>query len=218
MEHRHFEFDMKEATEGLISGHGAIFDTVDEGGDLIVKGAFDKTLASGRQVKMLWQHDPSHVIGLWDSISVDDKGLKVKGHIIPEIPKGMETLALLKAKAIEGLSIGYRTLDFEMVSTKDRTRRLKEIDLFEVSVVTFPMNSLATVTDVKQLQSPREVERLLRDAGVPGAFAKLVSIHGYDEAMTRLGGHREGDDEAKAQEAIRRLLVEIHGLKEIINA
>ena len=99
-----------------------------------------------------------------------------------------------------------------------RHRRLKEIKLFEISIVTFPMNSEALVTDVKQLQSPREVERLLRDAGVPGAFAKLVSIHGFEEATNRLGEHRAGDDEAKAQETLRRLLTEIQGLKELINA
>jgi len=218
MEHKHFPFEVKDAQDGIISGLGAVFDTVDDGGDLIVKGAFDRSLASSRRVKMLWQHDPNQVIGVWDSISVDDKGLKVKGHIIPEVVKGAEALALLKAGAVDGLSIGYKTADFEIVSEKSRHRRLKEINLFEISVVTFPMNSEALVTDVKQLQSPHEVERLLRNAGVPGAFAKLVSVHGYDEAMNRLGGHRDGDDEAKTQAAIARLLTEIQGLKEIINA
>ena len=220
MEHKHFRFEVKEAQNGVISGHGAVFDNLDDGGDLIVKGAFDKTLASDRRVKMLGQHDPNQVIGVWNSISVDEKGLKVEGHIIPEVARGAEALALLRAKAIDGLSIGFKTEDFEVVSEKalHRHRRLKEIKLFEISLVTFPMNSEALVTDVKQLQSSREVERLLRDAGVPGTFAKLVSIHGFDEATNRLGGHREGDDEAKAQETLRRLLTEIQGLKEIINA
>ena len=220
MEHKHFPFEVKETQDGTISGHGAVFDIVDAGGDLIVKGAFDKTLAGPRQAKMLWQHDPQQVIGVWDSISVDEKGLKVEGHIIPEVNRGAEALALLRAKALDGLSIGFQTKDFEVVAEKavDRHRKLKEIDLFEISLVTFPMNSEALVTDVKQLQSPREVERLLRDAGVPGAFAKLVSIHGYDEATNRLGGHRDGDDEAKMQAGIARLLTEIQGLKETLNA
>ena len=220
MEHKHIPFEMKEIKDGFISGLGAVFDTLDDGGDIIVKGAFDKSLAGSRRVKMLWQHDPNQVIGVWDSISVDEKGLKVEGHIIPEVARGAEALALLREKAIEGLSIGFKTADFEIVSEKalHRHRRLKEIKLFEISIVTFPMNSEALVTDVKQLQSPREVERLLRDAGVPGAFAKLVSVHGYEEAKNRLGGHRDGDDEAKVQETIRRLLNEIQGLKEILNA
>ncbi len=220
MEHKHLQFEMKEGSGGVISGHGAVFDTVDDGGDLIVKGAFDKSLASDRRVKMLWQHDPNQVIGVWDSISVDTKGLKVEGHIIPEVAQGAEALVLLKAGAVDGLSIGFRTIDFEVVSEKDlhRHRRLKEIKLFEISVVTFPMNSEALVTDVKQLQTAREVERLLRDAGVPGAFAKLVSIHGFGEATTRLGGHQTGDDEAKMQAGLSRLLNEIQGLKGILNA
>ncbi len=220
MEHKHIPFEMKEIKDGFISGHGAVFDNVDDGGDLIVKGAFDKSLAGSRRVKMLWQHDPQQVIGVWDSISVDEKGLKVEGHIIPEVARGAEALALLREKAIDGLSIGFKTTDFEIVDEKalHRHRRLKEIKLFEISIVTFPMNSEALVTDVKQLQSPREVERLLRDAGVPGAFAKLVSVHGFEEATNRLGGHHDGDDEAKVQAGIARLLNEIQGLKECFMA
>ncbi len=221
MEYKHFPFEVKEVQDGIISGLGAVFNKIDDGDDLIVKGAFDKSLAGDRKVKMLWQHSPNDVIGVWDSISVSEKGLNVKGHVIPEVVKGAEALALLKAGAIDGLSIGFRTADFEVVAegkALHRHRRLKEVKLFEISIVTFPMNSEALVTNVKQLQSPREVEQLLRKAGVPGTFAKLLALHGYDEATNRLKDHRDDDDEAKAQAAIERLFNEVQGLKEILNA
>lgn len=217
MEYKFFSCDVKQEGEGQISGYGSVFDSVDEGNDLIVKGAFDKSLASGRHPKMLWQHSQENIIGVWNSVKVDDHGLKLKGTILQDVAKGAEALTLLKAGALDGLSIGYRTKDYA-VDAKTRIRSLKEVDLFEISLVTFPMNTEATVTDVKQLQSPREVEQLLRKAGVPVSFAKLLALHGYEEAIRRLGDHCDDDDEAKAQAAIKRLLNEIEGLKEMFNA
>ena len=224
MEYKFTDFELK-ATEGRsFSGYGSVFGNVDQGGDIVLKGAFDGALKSfkdgGRKPKMLWQHDPNQPIGVWKSMSVDEKGLKLEGELL-DIGKGQEAYALMKAGALDGLSIGYKTLDYETRKTEDgdRVRELKELELWEVSVVTFPMNADATVTDVKQLQSPREVERLLRQAGVPGTFAKLVSLHGYDEAMNRLSDdHRDGDDEAKQQEALEKLFRAVNGLKETLNA
>ncbi|EPX87249.1 phage prohead protease, HK97 family [Rubellimicrobium thermophilum DSM 16684] len=86
---------------------------------------------------MLWQHDPREVIGVWDEVTEDARGLHVRGRILPEVARGREALALLAAGALDGLSIGYRTLR----ATKDAQgrRRLHEIELWEVSLVTFPM-------------------------------------------------------------------------------
>jgi len=210
-----FELKADEEQEGVFTGYGSVFGNKDLGGDVIAKGAFDKTLDSGRMPKMLWQHDPSQPIGVWKSMSVDERGLKATGQLLLDIPQAKTVHSLLKAQAIDGLSIGYQTKDYEIAGKgEDRHRVLKEVDLWELSVVTFPMNPEANVTDAKQhLNSPREVEQLLRKCGVPGAFAKLVALYGYDEAMNRLNGHREGDDELKAN-----FLETIKKLKENINA
>jgi len=223
MEYQFADFELKEVSEaGHFSGYGSVYNNVDRGGDTIMPGAFKGALEkfqSGKKPKMLWQHDPANVIGVWDAMKSDDRGLKLEGRLLTDIGKAKEVHALMKAGALDGLSIGYKALDYDYeTSDNGRVRKLKEIELWEVSVVTFPMNAEATVTDVKQLQTPRDVERLLRKAGVPGTFAKLVSLHGFEEATNRLTqDHRDGD-EAEAKAAIERLLNEVNGLKEIINA
>lgn len=146
-----------EAAEALkngceISGYASVFGAPDQTGDVVQTGAYRTSLqrlvAEGRSVKMLWQHDPTKPIGVWDEIHEDGKGLFVKGRLLPEIQGGSEALALIKAGAIDGLSIGYRTLRAEK-STKS-SRLLHEIELWEVSLVTFPMLPQARVsTDEK---------------------------------------------------------------------
>jgi HK97 family phage prohead protease len=183
-------------------------------------GAFLKALApSAPKPKMLWQHDPTQVIGVWEELQDDEKGLRAKGRLLTEIQKGHEALILLKAGAIDGLSIGYRVTDREYTSTaKGTVRQIKSADLLEISVVTFPMNPKSLVTDVKQLQSPREVETILRNAGVPAAFAKLVASHGFEEAKSRLATDQrdaDGRDE-RTQQGFGQLLTEINKLKELM--
>lgn len=211
-----FEIEEKGLEEGRIKGLGAVYNNVDHGGDVILPGAFKSAIESGKPIKMLWQHDPSEVIGVWDKLSDSAKGLQSEGRFIPGIQRAEEAKILLKEKAIDGLSIGYRSKEFDYQKTdKGMVRRLKSVELFEISVVTFPMNPKALVTDVKQLQSPREVETILRGAGVPAAFAKLVASHGFEEAKKRLDpDYREGgEDEAKQQEGMTRLLSELNSLK-----
>jgi HK97 family phage prohead protease len=217
-------FEVKEADGGgEITGYASVYGNVDNGGDVVVQGAFDTSIKayrdSGRRMKMLWQHDPAQPIGVWNELSSDSKGLLVKGRILPEVQRGKEALALVRAGAIEGLSIGYRVKEPEYRDTERGTiRYIKEAELWETSLVTFPMNEEAGVTDVKRLQSPREVEHLLRDAGVPGGFAKLIALHGYEGATKRLSGDSRdaGDAEAK-REAIQALISNLNGLKEILN-
>lgn len=111
------------------------------GGDIVRQGAFAQSLAllkaQGRTVKMLWQHDPGQPIGVWEEIVEDSRGLKVRGRILDDVGKGRDAAALVAGGAIDGLSIGYRTKK----ATKDRQGRriLQELELWEVSLVTFPM-------------------------------------------------------------------------------
>ncbi|MBB5516531.1 hypothetical protein FHS89_002562 [Rubricella aquisinus] len=123
-----------------ISGYASVFGLADRGGDIVERGAYARSLdrlkAQGRQVKMLWQHDPLRPIGVWDEVREDARGLFVKGRVLRDVQVGREALALLDAGAIDGLSIGYRTIQSEK---SGQGRLLKEIDLWEVSLVTFPM-------------------------------------------------------------------------------
>lgn len=130
-------------TEGaVIAGYASLFGTCDRGGDVVCPGAFAKTLATGerghgRSVKMLWQHDPTQPIGVWDDIHEDTKGLWVKGRILEDVARGREARALIEAGALDGLSIGYRTV--RATKNAGGHRLLSEVELWEVSLVTFPM-------------------------------------------------------------------------------
>ena len=195
-------FDLKELGEaGDLEGYASVFDSVDRGGDIIDKAAYDKEIKewqSGKKLpKMLFNHDPSKVIGVWTGYQKDSKGLKLTGRLLLELPLGKDVYTMLRASAIEGLSIGYRTRDYEMVD-KTSNRLLKDIELFETSVVTIPMEPKATVTSVKTETSIRDVERALRDAGIPIEFAKLVAAHGYKKASELVTQRDAGPDPAEA--------------------
>lgn len=165
------------------SGYGAVFGNVDAGGDLIEPGAFAAFLADvkgGRQSwpAMLSQHGGMQLtasdmtpIGVWTDFSEDGVGLKVSGQLA-DTPRGREMYALMKMSprpAIDGMSIGYIAKEAIPRSSADEPRRrLKRIDLVEVSLVTRPMNGKARVTGVKSLEeieSLSEIEDYLREAG-----------------------------------------------------
>ncbi len=138
-----------EAVEGglKVEGYASHFGERDRGGDIVAKGAYGKSLdallSKGGRVKMLWQHDPTQPIGIWDEVREDDRGLYVKGRILDDVAKGREAAALIVAGAIDGLSIGYRTVK---ATKDDKGRRLlNELELWEVSLVTFPMLPSARV-------------------------------------------------------------------------
>jgi uncharacterized protein len=136
-------------TDGhVIEGYASLFGKRDQGGDVVQQGAYAASLkalaASKRRVKMLWQHDPAQPIGVWEDVREDGKGLYVKGRILSDVEKGREAAALLAAGAIDGLSIGYRTLRAEKDGKGQRL--LSELELWEVSLVTFPMLPEARVT------------------------------------------------------------------------
>jgi hypothetical protein len=143
---RGFDSDLTLKDGAEISGYASLFGAEDQGGDIVQKGAYAASLtrlaAAGRSVKMLWQHDPTRPIGVWDEVREDGRGLFVKGRLLLDVQAAREAHSLLKAGAIDGLSIGYRTVRSEKAAGG---RLLHEIELWEVSLVTFPMLSDARV-------------------------------------------------------------------------
>ena len=182
MDHKAAAFDLSAAPDdaGHFEGYGSIFGNKDSGGDIMLPGAFTKSLASARErkkmPKMLWQHDPNQPIGVWEEVREDTRGLYVKGRLLLDLPMGRQASILLKEGALDGLSIGYRTIDAD----RDKgVRRLKEVELWEVSVVTFPMNDAAGVTAFKSATTEREFEGFLRDAGYSRKEATAITLHGF---------------------------------------
>lgn len=132
-----FDSDLTLDDEFVIEGYASLFGAKDQGGDVVEKGAYAKSLGDGRRVKMLWQHDPNEPIGIWDEIREDDRGLFVKGRLLESVARAREAAALTRAGAIDGLSIGYRTVKSH--KNERGLRCLSEVELWEVSLVTFPM-------------------------------------------------------------------------------
>ena len=123
--------------EGRFSGYASLFNRLDTGGDIVMPGAFARSLAKRRdRVRLLFQHDPKEPVGIWESIGEDSKGLFVAGRLVPGVPRAEALRTLIANGALDGLSIGFRTVQ----ATRDGARRkLWQIDLYEVSIVTFPM-------------------------------------------------------------------------------
>lgn len=177
--------------DGTFSGYAAIFSERDLGNDMIAPGAFTRSLErrGAGNVRMLFQHNPDEPIGVWHAIRQDGRGLHVTGRIARNVERGREVLELMRAGAIDGLSIGFRTVR----ARNDRTAKLRHIleaDLWEISVVTFPMQPGARVDNVKSdvftgnrlgaLPTTREFEHWLqRDAGLTRGEARMVITKGY---------------------------------------
>ena len=135
---------------GEFEGYASLFGVADLGRDVVDRGAFAASLRkrAAPQVKMLWQHDPAEPIGAWLSVAEDSVGLKVKGRLNLAVSRAREILALMREGQVDGLSIGFRT-QRASVDRKTGLRHLKQIDLWEISLVTFPMLPQARVTAVK---------------------------------------------------------------------
>ncbi|MCF6315991.1 MAG: HK97 family phage prohead protease [Marinosulfonomonas sp.] len=157
-------------TDGtLIEGYASFFGKCDQGGDVVEAGAYAASLATlakmGRTVKMLWQHDPTQPIGIWDEVREDSKGLYVKGRLLLDVAKGREAAALIEAGAIDGLSIGYRTKKAHKNGKGQRL--LAELELWEVSLVTFPMLPEARVGakgETLDAEALRDLAGVINDA------------------------------------------------------
>jgi uncharacterized protein len=214
------ELDTKQVTEtGEFEGYASTWGNVDLGGDIMRAGAFDESLRTRPtdKVKMLWQHDTRQPIGKWLQLSSDNKGLYARGQLLLDTNGGKETYAFMKAGAIDGLSVGYRTIESEYDSEND-IRTITKANLMEVSVVTFPMNEMATVSSVKQYEfNPRMAEKALRDAGFSSSDAvKAIAImKKYLQCETEVELSSSARDES---EAMLRLLEAVKATKLVLSS
>lgn len=210
---RAFVLDLKATNDdGSVEGYGSVFGVRDSYDDVIAAGAFQASLAAhkkaGTMPAMLWQHDSDKPIGVWTEMVEDSKGLRIKGQLALETTLGKEAHALLKMGALNGLSIGFVSKQWAYDRDTD-IRTLTEIDLWEVSLVTFPANGSARVTNVKsvdELMAPKDAERALRDAG----FSKSDATAFVSRVM-RMGQQRSesAQDIAKAMKAADQLLISL---------
>jgi HK97 family phage prohead protease len=214
MQYASVALELKRAPDdaGVFEGYASVFNVIDQGMDSVQPGAFSKTLGR-RKVKMLWQHDTSQPIGVWEEIREDEKGLYVKGRCLPDVRKGAEAIALMKAGALDSMSIGYRTMDAETSEENRHVRKLLEVDLFEISLVTFPMLPDAKITNVKSIRTIREFEKALRDVGFSQKEAKAIAADGFKG----LANHRDDVEAEPDTEGVKSLISAIGQLKETFN-
>lgn len=200
------ELDLKELRDdGGFTGYGSVFNSKDQGGDIVMPGAFEKSLKrweqAGRQVPILWQHKTDEPIGSWANLAEDDHGLLGDGSLwTDDAPYARVAQKGMKTKAITGLSIGYR-IKREEYDKKAGANRLIELDLVEISVVTNPMHDDARVSSVKQmieagtLPTLREFEEFLRDeGGFSKSQAEKIASHGLRQLLRGDPGGEKGDD------------------------
>jgi HK97 family phage prohead protease len=202
--------------DGTVEGYASLFGEIDQARDMVMPGAFAQTLkARGlRKIPMLFQHDPAEPVGIWLELREDFRGLWARGKLIPDVARAREVLALVVAGAVDGLSIGYRTVRGR-IEPQTRVRKLYQVDLWEISIVTFPLLAGARVRAVKQAtsQSPRsrartQAEREWRSmteaadepaprlrprpavvsASLRGGEGRRVALHGV--ACARMAGAR----------------------------
>ncbi len=142
--------------DGTVEGYASLFGEVDQARDMVMVGAFAQTLRQRdiRRIPMLFQHDPSEPIGIWLELREDFRGLYARGRLIPDVKRAAEVLALLKAGTSDGLSIGFRTVKGR-IDPKTRIRKLEAVDLWEISIVTFPLLAGARVRAMKEARLPR---------------------------------------------------------------
>lgn len=173
LETRDFGFEVKTISEtGAFEGYGSVFGVKDSYDEVVASGAFVESLetqkASGKMPAMLWQHRSDEPIGVYTGMAEDGIGLKVSGQLALKTARGAEAYELLQMKAISGLSIGFVPLE----DTYDRVtgiRTLEKVELWEVSLVTFPANDAARVSGVKGIElieDLKSAEKCLRDAGM----------------------------------------------------
>lgn len=184
LERKELKFDNVLIDEkGIISGYGAVFGNKDFADDVIEKGAFSKCLTEKQTYPMLWQHNTDQPIGIWEECSEDEHGLLLKGRLlVDDVQQAREAYALYKNGIINGLSIGFMCNSCTWEERdRDFIRHLTEIKLFEVSLVTFPCNEKAIVTDVKSNGdlSIRSAERALLDCGFSHKQAKTILSKGF---------------------------------------
>jgi HK97 family phage prohead protease len=144
---------------GVFEGYASVFNVTDEQNDLIKFGAFRKSILRPNRIKLLWQHNTSEPIGVIEYLKEDSYGLYMKAKLLLDVPKAKEAYYLIKSGAISGLSIGYRIEDFNYDACG--VRSIKRLTLLEVSIVTFPANKEANITEVKSIDGLEVVSKAL---------------------------------------------------------
>ena len=195
-------FDIKAVNDdGFFSGYGSVFGNVDSAREVVMPGAFSKSLdewqARGRNPPVLWNHNRNEPIGVYTLLEEDDRGLYVEGKLlVNEVQRAREIHALMKAGAIDGMSIGYAVK--KSSNAGNGVKNLNELRLFEVSVVTFPANEESRVDAVKaaldegELPTLPEFEKFLREAG----FSKTQAVAIATGGLSKLLRGEPGDDPA----------------------
>lgn len=212
--------ELKAISGRKLEGHGAIFGNVDHGGDIVIPGAFKKSLAEhkrdGTMPQMFWMHDPTQVPGMWESMAEDEEGLAVSG-VLADTTLGNDMKTLAGMKAVRGLSIGYAATDVDY--DRHGNRLLKQVHLAEVSLVSMAMNPLAQIESVKArlsasgeyVPTEREFERVFREAGCSKNVSRMLVAKLFDSDP---GGMPDGrrwdagnvDDEVEAAAAAFRAM------------
>jgi HK97 family phage major capsid protein/HK97 family phage prohead protease len=154
MQKNSYRFEIKSLAEtGVISGYASVFNVEDAHNDLITSGAFNNSILNhkkSKQIKLLWQHQQEHPVGIIENIFEDRYGLRVEARLLLEVDKAREAYALIKAGAINGLSIGF---EVEKSHHVKNVRIITKINLWEISLVTFPANHLAQINNFKNKET-----------------------------------------------------------------
>ena len=209
-------FETKEFDEqqGLVRGFASVFGVLDSYNDVVLKGAFVRSLQEklnkGQKVPMLYQHDPSIIIGEWLELKETEYGLWAVGKLYLDFSeKAREVYNLLKAKVLNGLSIGFIPVDDEIVCTDTEIERhIKDVELFEISIVTFPANEQSLVTDVKERKelTIRDAEKALTAAGFSQKRAKQILSGGFNSGLQRdVDKSEQCDADVKATESMEKI-------------
>lgn len=180
--------------DGTFEGYGSVFGVVDSYKEIVVQGAFGESLdalkAQGRMPALLWQHRAGEPIGVYTEVREDAVGLHVRGKLALKTARGAEAHELLKMRALSGLSIGFVTRE-DSYDKVTGVRTLKKIDLWEVSLVTFPANDAARISAVKTVEAIEtlaDAERYLRDAGGLSKAQALALVARIKSLATRPEG------------------------------
>ena len=200
------ELELKNVSEeGAFEGYASVFDVTDHDGDVIVKGAFNNSIQkyadNGKMPKMLWQHNPSIIIGKFTDMKEDERGLYVKGQLITEVEKGKEAYTLMKEGVLDAMSVG-----FNIVNAKKSAggRQIDDLDLWEISVVTWGANPDALISSVKSIECKRDFERFLRDSGFTKKDAIAIASNGFEDRS-------ESGQENDAKASVSNLIDKIRG-------
>ena len=212
-----FPFEVKATAEEnnifTFEGYASTFNNVDHGDDIVIRGAFSNSLAKNSQVPILWQHQMSEVIGISVQLYEDDKGLFIKGNLPKDdtLVSG-RIIPQMKVGSIKEMSIGFFTKNYDRA--KDGIRLLKEIDLFEVSLVTKAMNSQALVTGFKSFETLRDIEQTLKNNGFSNNEAKTL-ISKIKEFSSKRDASEDNQRDADATK--QKIITDLHNLINNLN-